>query len=39
MTPTVFLLDKEKRIKGKKMNWEQLNEFIVGKIGKPGDGK
>ncbi|MEO6671309.1 MAG: redoxin domain-containing protein [Ferruginibacter sp.] len=39
MTPTIFLLDKDKRIKGKKMNWEQLNEFIFGKIGKPNEGK
>ncbi|MEO8771545.1 MAG: redoxin domain-containing protein [Ferruginibacter sp.] len=39
MTPTIFLLDKDKRIKGKKMNWEQINEFIVGKIGKTTDGR
>ncbi|MEO7524096.1 MAG: redoxin domain-containing protein [Ferruginibacter sp.] len=33
-TPTIFLLDKEKRIIGKKMSWEQLNDFLIMKINK-----
>lgn len=32
MTPTLFLLDKDKRIIGKKLNWEQLNDFLKVKI-------
>lgn len=28
MTPTVFLLDKEKRIIGKKLSWSQLDELL-----------
>jgi len=28
MTPTVFLLDKEKRIFGKKLTWKQLDELL-----------
>lgn len=28
MTPTLFLLDKEKRIIGKKLSWSQLNDFL-----------
>ncbi len=28
MTPTLFLLDKEKRIIGKKLSWEQMNELM-----------
>ena len=32
MTPTLFLLDKDKRIIGKKLNWEQLNYFLKVKI-------
>jgi thiol-disulfide isomerase/thioredoxin len=27
-TPTIYLLDKEKRIIGKKMAWKQINEFL-----------
>lgn len=27
-TPTILLLDKEKRIIGKKLSWEQLNDFL-----------
>ncbi len=27
-TPTILLLDKEKRIMGKKLSWEQLNDFL-----------
>ncbi|MBK7885075.1 MAG: DUF5106 domain-containing protein [Chitinophagaceae bacterium] len=27
-TPTLYLLDKEKRIIGKKLTWEQLNELL-----------
>ena len=30
-TPTLFLLDKEKRIIGKKLGWEQLNDFLKTK--------
>lgn len=30
-TPTLFLLDKEKRIIGKKLTWSQLNDFLVTK--------
>ncbi len=30
-TPTLFLLDKEKRIIGKKLSWEQLNDFLKTK--------
>ena len=30
-TPTVLLLDKEKRIVGKKLSWEQLNDFLETK--------
>ena len=28
ITPTLYLLDKEKRIIGKKLTWEQLNELL-----------
>jgi hypothetical protein len=28
MTPTVFLLDKEKRIIGKKLSWQQINDLL-----------
>jgi hypothetical protein len=28
LTPTLYLLDKEKRIIGKKLTWEQLNDFL-----------
>ncbi len=28
MTPTLFLLDKDKRIIGKKLTWQQLNELL-----------
>lgn len=31
MTPTLFLLDKEKRIIGKKLNWKQVNELLAAK--------
>jgi len=30
-TPTLFLLDKEKRIIGKKLGWEQLNGLLEAK--------
>jgi thiol-disulfide isomerase/thioredoxin len=30
-TPTLFLLDKDKRIIGKKLGWKQLNEFLETK--------
>jgi thiol-disulfide isomerase/thioredoxin len=33
-TPTLFLLDKDKRIIGKKLNWKQLNEFLETKWSK-----
>ncbi len=33
-TPTIFLLDKDKKIIGKKMTWEQLNDFIIMKMNK-----
>ncbi|MEO6538605.1 MAG: redoxin domain-containing protein [Ferruginibacter sp.] len=32
LTPTLFLLDKDKRIIGKKLSWQQLNEFLLLKI-------
>ncbi|MEO7043832.1 MAG: redoxin domain-containing protein [Ferruginibacter sp.] len=35
MTPTLFLLDKEKRIIVKKLNWEQLNDFLQLKLTAP----
>ena len=28
MTPTIFLLDKEKRIIGKKLTWQQINDLL-----------
>jgi len=28
MTPTLYLLDKDKHIIGKKLTWEQLNDFL-----------
>jgi len=28
MTPTIYLLDKDKHIIGKKLTWEQLNDFL-----------
>ena len=34
MTPTLFLLDKEKRIIGKKLNFEQLNDLLLVKMNK-----
>jgi thiol-disulfide isomerase/thioredoxin len=33
-TPTLVLLDKEKRIIGKKLTWQQLNEFLQSKWNK-----
>ncbi|MDB5202157.1 MAG: hypothetical protein JWQ27_1566 [Ferruginibacter sp.] len=33
MTPTLYLLDKEKRIIGKKLTWQQLNDFLHVKWG------
>lgn len=33
MTPTLFLLDKDKRIIGKKLTWQQLNELMLVKSG------
>ncbi|MEP6676117.1 MAG: DUF4369 domain-containing protein [Ferruginibacter sp.] len=32
LTPTIYLLDKEKRIIGKKLTWQQLDELIQVKI-------
>lgn len=32
MTPTLYLLDKEKRIIGKKLTWKQLNDLLEVKI-------
>ena len=32
MTPTLFLLDKDKRIIGKKLTWQQLDELMDVKI-------
>ena len=29
LTPTLYLLDKEKHIIGKKLTWEQLNDFLT----------
>lgn len=34
MTPTVFLLDKEKRIIGKKLSWQQINDLLEVKRSK-----
>lgn len=33
-TPTLFLLDKEKRIMGKKLNWKQLDDLLQTKWSK-----
>jgi thiol-disulfide isomerase/thioredoxin len=33
-TPTLVLLDKEKRIIGKKLSWQQLNDFLESKWNK-----
>jgi thiol-disulfide isomerase/thioredoxin len=33
-TPTVVLLDKDKRIIGKKLSWQQLNDFLESKWAK-----
>lgn len=32
MTPTLYLLDEDKRIIGKKLTWQQLNELLEVKI-------
>ncbi|HMO61177.1 MAG TPA: DUF5106 domain-containing protein [Ferruginibacter sp.] len=32
MTPTVFLLDKEKRIIAKKLNWQQIDDLLQVKL-------
>ncbi|MEO6489665.1 MAG: DUF4369 domain-containing protein [Ferruginibacter sp.] len=32
MTPTLYLLDKEKRIIGKKLTWTQLNDLLLVKL-------
>lgn len=32
MTPTLYLLDKDKRIIGKKLTWKQLNDLLVVKM-------
>ncbi len=32
MTPTLYLLDKEKRIIGKKLTWQQLNDLLQVKL-------
>ena len=37
-TPTLFLLDNEKRIIGKKLGWEQLNELLETKWNKDKKG-
>lgn len=34
-TPTLYLLDKEKRIIGKKLTWQQLNELLEVKWNSP----
>lgn len=39
MTPTLYLLDKDKRIIGKKLTWEQLNELLIAKWNKTGTTK
>lgn len=31
-TPTLYLLDKEKRIIGKKLTWEQINDLLEAKL-------
>jgi len=28
LTPTLYLLDKEKRIIGKRLTWQQLNDLL-----------
>ncbi len=35
MTPTLYLLDKDKRIIAKKLTWEQLNDLLEVKWGSP----
>ncbi len=32
VTPTLYLLDKEKRIVGKKLTWEQINDLLKVKL-------
>lgn len=32
MTPTLFLLDKDKRIIGKKLSWQQIDQLLAVKI-------
>jgi thiol-disulfide isomerase/thioredoxin len=32
MTPTIYLLDKEKRIIGKKLTWNQIDDLLKAKI-------
>lgn len=32
MTPTLYLLDSEKRIIGKKLTWQQLNDLLLVKL-------
>jgi thiol-disulfide isomerase/thioredoxin len=32
VTPTLYLLDKEKRIIGKKLTWEQINDLLKAKL-------
>lgn len=39
MTPTLYLLDKEKRIIGKKLTWEQLNDLLLVKMNKTNTAK
>ena len=36
LTPTIYLLDKEKRIIGKKLTWLQLDELLKAKINNKG---
>jgi hypothetical protein len=36
LTPTIYLLDKEKRIIGKKLTWQQLDELLKARINNKG---
>ncbi|MBK8710605.1 MAG: redoxin domain-containing protein [Niastella sp.] len=37
MTPTLFLLDKDKRIVAKKLTWEQINDLLKVKFAKTAE--
>lgn len=37
MTPTLFLLDKDKRIVAKKLTWDQINDLLKVKLAKTAE--